>query len=94
MTKSASYFISLFVCDYIEEAEGDLELAFQLAASDRDEASKDTEIELAEHNLKGITVGRATFQEFDSGNASHAGAHFEVYVEGIDQEALDKIMQL
>lgn len=93
MINTAIYPTSLFPGDYVNEAEGiDKHEAFDLCAKDHNAALKTAQMELEADGFTGFVLGAAEFDQFDSGNIFHAGAHFTVeIVSGISQAQIDAI---
>ncbi|PHQ99342.1 MAG: hypothetical protein COB39_04165 [Marinosulfonomonas sp.] len=89
----ATALTSLFPGDYVSESQGiDKFDAFDLCAKDVDAALQAARQELEADGFKGFELGRATFEQCDSGNIYHAGAHFSIeVVSGISQPQIDAI---
>lgn len=89
----ATYPTSLFPGDYMNEPEGiDEREAFALCVKDIDAALQTARLELEADGFEGFTLGTAEFDQCDSGNIFHAGAHFTVeVVSGITQRQIDAI---
>ncbi|MGH1412836.1 MAG: hypothetical protein ACRBB0_05055 [Pelagimonas sp.] len=88
---TAIYPTSLFPGDYWDEANSKNE-AFELCAKDLDAALKTARLELEADGFDGFVLGAVAFDQFDSGNIFHAGAHFTVEVtSGISQPQIDAI---
>lgn len=77
----------------MNEAEGiDNFDAFDLCAKDVDAALQTARRDLEADGFKGFELGKATFEQCDSGNIYHAGAHFSIeIVSGISQPQIDAI---
>lgn len=93
MTVTVTYPTSLFPGDYMNEAENiDKFEAFELCAKDVDAALQTARLELEADGFRGFKLGCAEFDQFDSGNIFHAGAHFTIeVVSGITQSQIDAI---
>lgn len=93
MTNTVIYPTSLFPGAYVNEAHGiDKFEAFNLCAKDLDAAIKTARLELEADGFKGFELGKARFEQCDSGNIYHAGAHFSIeVVSGISQPQIDAV---
>ncbi len=93
MTDTVFYPTSLFLMDYMNEAKGiDKFDAFDLCAKDVVAALQTARLELEGDGFNGLELGKATFEQCDSGNIYHAGAHFSIeVVSGISQPQIDAI---
>ena len=93
MTDTVFYSTSLFPGNYVNEAKGINKIdAFDLCAMDLDTALQTARLELEADGFKGFELGKATFEQCDSGNIYHAGAHFSIeVVSGISQPQIDAI---
>ena len=93
MINTVIYPTSLFPGNYVNEAEGiDNFDAFDLCAKDVDAALQTARLELEADGFKGFELGKATFEQCDSGNIHHAGAYFSIeVVSGITQSQIDAI---
>lgn len=93
MTNTVIYPTSLFPGNYVNETKGiDKFDAFDLCAKDVEAALQTARLELETDGFKGFELGKATFEQCDSGNIFHAGAHFSIeVVSGISQPQIDAI---
>jgi hypothetical protein len=93
MTDTVIYPTSLFPMDYMNEAKGiDKFGAFDLCAKDVEAALQTARLELEGDGFKSFELGKARFEQCDSGNIFHAGAHFSIeVVSGISQPQIDAI---
>ena len=80
-----TYSACLAVMDYMDDEDPSPEIAFDDAAEDS-EAAVEEFLDWAKESLSEAEVATlsasAAFEEFDSGNWTHAGAHYAVEVEG------------
>ncbi len=79
---------SLVVEDFYH---GDRSSAFEAASYATDEAERIALLEIRDElgfkrRPPRIRVASSEFVEFDSGNLSHAGAHFKVMIDGLTDE--------
>jgi hypothetical protein len=85
MHATLNYEAVLNVSDYMDADDPVPELAFDNARDDAEGAEKDF-LEWAEDKIDPARLGELTldaqFDEFDSGNWTHAGAHYTVNVDG------------
>ena len=92
--KRGEYSTCLNVEDYYASTgdhDMDVDDAFEIAQSARADVVDAAKAELEDVGLKNFRVLNAEFVEFDSGNISHAGAHFNVLIEGATTEELEAL---
>ena len=84
----------LFVGDYFAETGDypcDKDEAFEVASESADDAVNMATEELKGAGLKNFRAVEAEFVEFDSHNLGHAGAHFNVTIEGATTETIEAL---